>query len=208
MESFSEALIREPHLIAEVIADRREREIDQHDEIWDGVYFIPPFTDDQHSELVASLVGIFWHLRDVQPGTHVYPGINVSDRAADWLQNVRVPDLAVYLPDTPAINHHTHWQGGPSLAVEIVTPGDRTREKLDFYAKVGTRELLILDRDPWAVELYVLKRRKLRLVGSSTLDDPVTLESSVLPLSFRLMAGKTRPFVDVRRRDGDDRWRV
>jgi len=46
--------------------------------------------------------------------------------------------------------------GGPDFAVEILNPGDRTPEKLPFYASVNVRELLVVDRDPWSLELFRL----------------------------------------------------
>jgi len=32
--------------------------------------------------------------------------------------------------------------------------GDKTLEKLDFYAAVGTQELLVIDRHPWKLTMY------------------------------------------------------
>jgi Uma2 family endonuclease len=138
----------------------------------------------------------------------VFLGVNVSDRVEGWRENYRVPDVALYLPDNPAQDCDTHWSGGPDLGVEILSEGDRGRDKLDFYGKVNTRELMIIDRDPWALELNVLKRKKLRLTGRSTPDDPVWLESTVLPVAYRLIAGTPRPVIEVRNTDTDQVWRV
>ncbi|MCH7988662.1 MAG: Uma2 family endonuclease [Planctomycetes bacterium] len=110
-------------------------------------------------------------------------------------------DVAVYLNDT-------HWYGGPDFAVEIISPNDRAREKLEFYAKVNTRELLIVDRDPWALELYRLQDKKLVLAGKSTLDDAAVLSSEVVPLSWQLVAGDKRPKIEVTHADGKQSWTV
>jgi Uma2 family endonuclease len=98
--------------------------------------------------------------------------------------------------------------GGPDLAIEILSEGDLARSKLDFYAKVNTRELLILDRDDWALELYRLIDGRLDLVGNSTPDRPEILSSQVLPLTFRLVPGQGRPTLELCRHDGAQVWQI
>lgn len=201
-------VICDSELSRELIDERKRLGLDGHDEVWDGVYVMSPLADDEHQEIVGNLIGM---LSDfvVKPGLgKMRPGVNISDRPKDWRKNYRVPDAVVFLPGNTALNKGSHWLGGPDWAAEIVSPGDRSRDKLDFYAKVGTRELLLIDRDPWALELYQLKRRKLRLVGTSTPEAGETLASVVLPLSFRRIVGKTRPSVEVAERGGDRKWLV
>ena len=91
--------------------------------------------------------------------------------------------------------------------MEIVSPGDRTCEKLDFHAQVGTGELLVICRNPWKLELYRRADGEMRLVGQSTLDQPEVLQSEVIPLSFRLIPGDVRPRIEVVHRD-NGRWEV
>ena len=52
----------------------------------------------------------------------------------------------------------TFWYGGPDFAVEVISPFDRSRKKFEFYARVGVRELLLVNRKPWSLELYRLDR--------------------------------------------------
>jgi Uma2 family endonuclease len=134
---------------------------------------------------------------DRSRGDRVYPRINLTDRDVHWMSNYREPDLAVYLATNPAKNRGSHWVGGPDLAVEIVSPGEDPRAKLDFYAKVQTRELLIVDRDPWKLELYRLETGKLVSVGKSVEASGGILLSDVLPLSFELQEGVTRPTIRI-----------
>ena len=82
----------------------------------------------------------------------------MSDREEGWKENYRIPDMVFYSESNPAKACVTHLCGGPDFALEVVSPGDRSREKLGFYASVGTREVLLLDRKPWSLELF-------RLVG-------------------------------------------
>jgi len=123
----------------------------------------------------------------------VFPGVNLSDRAEGWKQNFREPDVAVFLKNTKAINHDTHWQGAADFLVEIISPGERTRDKIPFYGRIGVVELLIVDRDPWTLELYRHQDGQLVKVGQSTLESPEILSSEVVGLSFQLQSGETRP---------------
>ena len=76
----------------------------------------------------------------------VFPGATSAIAPTNWTKNYRCPDVAVFLPGNPAEDRETHWLGGPDFAVEIVSRDDRSRKKFDFYAKVGVRELLLVDR--------------------------------------------------------------
>lgn len=100
------------------------------------------------------------------------------------------------------------WYGGPDVGIGIISPDDQTREKRDFYAKVNTRELLIVDRDPRALEFSWLSDGQLRPVGKSTLDSPDVLASDVVPLSFQWRPGDVRPTIEVRHSDGVQNWSI
>lgn len=202
------AVINDPYLQEQIIADRRARGIDHYDEVWEGVYMMAPIAGDEHQDFVGSLTTVFEIVIGWTGMGKVRPGVNVSDRRDDWTQNYRVPDVAVFLNDTQAELCGAFWYGGPDFAVEITSPGDRTREKFDFYAKVNTRELMIVERDPWTLELYRLKAGALQPAGKSTLDEPAVLSSNILPLSFQLLAGERRPQIAVTHADGQQRWTV
>jgi hypothetical protein len=75
----------------------------------------------------------------------------------------RVPDAGwgpdipngVYLPSMPVI-------------LEIVSPGDDTFEKFDFYADHGVEEIIVVDRVAQTVEIWVRSFRIYRPVDRST----------------------------------------
>ena len=96
------------------------------------------------------------------------PGINLSDRADDWEHNYRCPDVAVFLPGNLAEKFEAHYRGPADFLVEIVSPHDNTREKIPFYSALGVRELLIIDRYPWSLELYRHNGKELVLAGQSS----------------------------------------
>ena len=91
----------------------------------------------------------------------------------------------------------THWLGGPDFAVEILSPGDPAREKLDFYAKVNVRELLIIDRSPWQLDLYRLAEASARLGRHVDAGRARRSRPEVLPLMFRLVPDEPRPTIEV-----------
>jgi Uma2 family endonuclease len=182
-----QVLIRDTELSHLLRAERALKGINQWDEVWDGIYVIPPTRDDEHQAIQARLVtaldlAVGWS----GPG-QVRAGVNVSDRIENWTHNYRCPDVAVFMQETGAQNCDSFWFGGPDFAVEIVTPEDSSRNKLGFYASVGVREFLIIDRAPWQLELYRLEAGRLVPAGTSVAASPEILHSQIVPLSFQLL---------------------
>jgi Uma2 family endonuclease len=185
---------------------REASDADRFDEVWDGVYIVSPNPNIEHQGLGSTLCTILTIAVQWANLGQLFQGVNVSDRSDNWKQNYRVPDLAVFLNSNRALDRGTHWLGGPDFVVEIISAGDRSRQKLAFYASLGVREVLLIDRDPWHLELYRLEETGLNLAGQNVVDDPSHLVSQVLPLSFRLAAGADRPHVEVIHADGIQRW--
>jgi Uma2 family endonuclease len=200
--------ILDPSEMRQIIRRRRSNGADRYDEVWDGVYIMSPLADIEHQELATLLSAVLVQAIGGRDRGTVLAGTNVSDREKTWKRNFRCPDVAVFLPGNSAANHKTHWCGGPDFAVEITSPRDRSRKKGAFYAKVGTRELLVIDRKPWSLELYRSDGTSLNLVGESSPDQSVELASTVLPLNFRMIAGEPRPRVEVSRSDRKQTWIV
>jgi Uma2 family endonuclease len=198
-------LITDRNLEEQIRAQRAEWDVDRFDEVWDGMYLMNPIPNTEHMQLVGNLVWAFKTALVSSPAI-IHPGINISDRADDCTKNYRSPDVAVVLPGGIARERKAYYLGGPDFVVEIIGPHDRSREKLSFYAQAGVRELLLVDRDPWGLELYRLGDGKMELVGQSRLEQPEVLQGTVLPLTFRLVPGETRPGIDVRHTDGVQAW--
>jgi Uma2 family endonuclease len=189
-------------------AERAASGADRFDEVWEGVYMMAPLANNEHQHLIAQLT---WAINNALGPGHaavVLPGANVSDHEDDWTQNYRCPDVVVVLPGSRARDCGTHWFGGPDFAAEITSPGDRSRDKLAFYASIGVRELLLIDRRPWRIELHRLDGSTFNLAGHSDLSTGRVLKSDVLPLSFRLISGSPRPQIEVTHNDGVQRWLV
>jgi Uma2 family endonuclease len=199
-------LIPDVNVSARMIEDRRARGIDHHDEVWEGVYVMSPLANNEHQRLTTLLAAIFVEVIDRSELGQSFAGVNLTDQQDNWLRNYRCPDVVVFLKGNPAQNRGTHWIGGPDLVIEIVSPYDRTREKVDFYEAVGARELLIIDRDPWQLELLRRADGKLRSVGVSTLEQPGSLASEATGLAFNLAPADDRPEIVVTHIGDGRRW--
>lgn len=192
----------------QLIRDRRERNIDQFDEVWDGVYIVSPIADNEHQFVAGKLHGAIDQALSPMPGIKVYPPINVTDRTEKWKKNYRCPDAAVFLPGNQAFDKGTHWLGGPDFVVEVLGRYDRSRKKLDFYAGIGVRELLLVDRKPWSLELYRLIDAHLLQVGKIGADRGQNLASEVLPISFRMLPAEPRPTIEITRTSDARTWLI
>lgn len=201
-------IVADPDVQSEMIAARKASGLDLRDEVWEGNYVIMPIANDEHQDIVGQLTTVLMAVVQWKGLGLVRPGVNVSDRAEDWRQNYRCPDVVVYLEGTAAQNHGSFWRGGPDLAIEIVSEGDRSREKIGFYAEVKTREVLMIDRDPWTLELYRLTNGKMEQTGHSDLENTAILASEVVPLSWKLVPGKARPHIEITHTDGQQQWTV
>ena len=202
-------MVLDAELKDRLIAERQASGADRFDEVWEGVYMVAPLANNEHTDLQAGLVGAIRNALGWGTPARVQPGANVSDREEDWTHDYRCPDVVVVLSGSRARDCGTHWFGGPDFAVEIASTGDRSREKFEFYTEVGLRELVLLDRQPWQLELYRLSADgHFELVGRSDPAGSAVVKSEVLPVSLRLVAGPTRPQIEVVHHDGVQRWLV
>ncbi|MEM8866383.1 MAG: Uma2 family endonuclease [Planctomycetota bacterium] len=191
----------------ELLKLRRDQELDRFDEVWEGMYVMHALPNDEHQQIVnrLSLALTLW-IEDTGLG-QVRPGVNLASDASNWEHDYRCPDVVVFLNDSPSECHGAFWTGGPDLAVEILSPRDQTPSKIDFYTKVGVRELLIIDRDPWRLELRRLDAGALPVVAvGETGGEPI--ESESLPITLQLAPGEQRPQIVVRHTQSDQSWVV
>ena len=196
-ERIMASLIVPPQTLKRWIRRRRRSGLDRYDEVWDGVYVMSPIANIEHQGIGTQLSSAFIQALPESAKRRVLAGANVSDRGRGWTKNYRVPDVVVYLPDNPAIFHEAYAQGGPDFAVEVISKGDRSRDKFDFYKKVGVRELLLVDRYPWRLELFRNTGTEWIDAGSLSSGDSGRIVSEVLPVSFRLIEVNTGPKIEV-----------
>jgi Uma2 family endonuclease len=191
----------------QLIAERRRTGADRYDEVWDGEYVVSPLANLEHQDLAGALVAIFRQIVGFGPDVFCQPGANVSDQEVHWTKNFRCPDVVVALPGCRAQRRDTHWYGGPDLVVEIVSEGDASYEKLAFYEQIGVREVLIVDRDPWQLELHRLHDDgTLALAGRVALDSSEPVTSHVLDADLSLITSGERPTIRVVHRPTGQKW--
>jgi Uma2 family endonuclease len=195
-------LIEDAGLCDALIQERKQKGIDLYDEVWEGMYVMPSMPNNAHQKLLDDLGDIYTEVVKRGKMGNKYQGVNVSDRQRGWEYNYRVPDLAIVLKNSRAVDCNTHFCGGPDFLVEIQSPGDDTEEKVPFYGQIGVRELLIIHRDKRTLRLLRLEGGELVLVQPTLLDGKEWLVSSVLPLAFRRTVSKGKPRTQVRRTDG------
>lgn len=203
-----DTLIVDPRISARLIEERRARGANHFDEVWQGVYVMAPAPNDEHQDLTGGFTEVLRIAVDRRGLGKTRPGINLTSFPDEWEIDYRVPDVAVFLKDAPAVCHGTFWSGPPDFLVEIVSPWDKTSEKLAFYSKVGTRELLVVNRDPWQLNLYRRQGDVLSLVVAITPGEAAAICSEVLPLEFRLLPGDPRPTIEITAADPPRQWIV
>lgn len=162
---------------------------------------MPPMANNEHQRIVGDIYSVL--TGTVGEFGTVLPGANVSDQEEDWEKNYRCPDVLFIAADGRAVDRGTYWFGGPDFVVEVMSPGDDTMAKLPFYAGVGVREVLVVERDTRVPTLYRLGRNRLTAVRPSEIDGEPHLVSAVVPLAFRAVESKKHgPRLEVRRTTG------
>ena len=70
---------------------------------------------------------------------------------------IRIPDLSFIAEGREAIVQEDGTRGGgPDGVIEIRSPHDETYDKLPFFAAIGTREVVVIDRDTKRTEIFPL----------------------------------------------------
>lgn len=153
-----------PHWLAE----RRNTDASQWDEMWDGVLHMCPVPTTSHNNLAYDLRD---HLkrRWAKPfGNRVYGETNLTtpDDEPQWVKNYRIPDLVLLDPPRFGIDKNEYLAGAPLVVVEIRSPDDESYEKLPFYAGLGVPEVWVIDRDSKMPEVRVLAAGAYALVAA------------------------------------------
>ncbi len=187
------ALINDPDLLRTVLRRRRADGHDRYDEVWNGVHVLQAMPNSEHQLLVLRMSFVLETLIGDVGWGRVLPGANVSDRKTGWKKNYRCPDVLVFWNDNPAVDRGEYWLGGPDLAIEILSPRDRARRRLPFYAQIGTREVLLVDRHPWQLELYRFDNGQMHLCATSTADNGIAIETLTAPVRWSLRHSVRRP---------------
>ena len=197
-------LILDPDRVAQLYRLWPGLDDERTTEVWEGVTVLTPKADAEHREVVGGLSALFDTLFRAKLVGAASASATLANRTPDWKSNYCNPDAVVFLTGNPVVNHETHWAGGPDLVVEVISPGETPSAKFAFYAAVGTKELLIVHRQPWKLELFTLTDGQLTLAGSS----PTVCTSVGLGLTFQLVEGTPRPRIAVSHPATGGAWSV
>jgi Uma2 family endonuclease len=139
-----------------VLAERRRKGHDRFDEVWEGVLHMVPAPSDGHQRFGGDLYLTLGPIAKAKGLVATYETAIHRPGAVD--RDYRQPDLIFSLPS----QRTKRGVVGPcELAVEILSPGDETYDKIPFYASVGVRELLVVHPETRVFELFSLKRGRL-----------------------------------------------
>jgi Uma2 family endonuclease len=171
------------HVTDAELAGRRLRGLDRWDELWDGVLHMTPAPSLEHQRILDEIIMFLGrHLTSAGRGT-LRSGVNVFRESADY----RIPDLTFVAVGREQLFHQDGVRGGgPDAVIEIRSPEDESYDKLPFFAALGTREVIVIDRDTKRPEIY-------RLAGSQFValqpDSSGWLVAETMSVRFRAVAG-------------------
>ena len=177
----------------EFLAERHRLGHDKRDELWEGVlHMVPPGTSVHGT--VADEIAFALHPIAKRRGLLARTGhTGVFNPTVD--RSYRVPDAIVARPD------HLSERGleGAEIVVEVLSPNDESRKKFDFYARVGVREVWLVEPKTREAEVYALRDGRY---------DPVPFiggiaTSSVLGITLEIVDGPL-----LRLRDGAESYDI
>ena len=144
------------HVSDEELARRRLTGIDRFDEMWEGVLHMAPAPLYEHQRIVAVLLVFLRPLCQRHGRGVVSTQINVFNEASSS-PDYRIPDLTfVSSGREHVIARDGVRTGGPDVVIEVRSSEDETYDKLPFFARIGVREVIVVQRDTKDVEVYRL----------------------------------------------------
>jgi Uma2 family endonuclease len=138
------------------LARRRRIGLDRWDEMWEGVLHVPPAPNYEHQRMLDRLIVVLGPLLEETGRGTLRSGINVFHETSGT-ENYRIPDLTFVARGREHVIAEDGIRGGPPDAViEVRSPDDETYDKLPFFADLGVLEVIVIDRDTKASEIYQL----------------------------------------------------
>jgi Uma2 family endonuclease len=166
----------------ELLEDRRRKGLDKRDEVWAGVLHMVPPPEIPHNTIHRDLFLVLNRIA-TRLGLQARFECGLFNPRVKGDKDFRVPDLVVA---SPHVTSKRGVEGKATLVVEVLSPGDESRAKLPFYAKVGVREVWLVDPETRTVEVLVL--RDLRLVPARPRDG--VIRSPAMEVELSTVKGK------------------
>jgi Uma2 family endonuclease len=169
------------HVSEEELAHRRLTGIDRFDEMWEGILHMAPAPAYEHQRIVTGLLMFLGRLCESDGRGTLTVQINVFGDTAVPSQDYRIPDLTFVAAGREQVLAADGARGGPDAVIEVRSPGDETYDKLPFFARLGVREVIVIDRDSKRTEIYRLAGTQYVAVAP---DERGGLRSEVLAVRF------------------------
>jgi Uma2 family endonuclease len=148
-------------------------------EIHDGELSVTPAPSFQHQIILTNLLRVlFQQVPTVAPGMVLPAPLDVILADAPVETTIVQPDILYVAPDRMAMTSRRGIEGGPTLAVEILSPSTRTIDRVTkraLYARYAVPHLWLVDPDARTLEAFSLEAGRYVLAVSATGSDPVDL---------------------------------
>jgi len=175
----------------EFLEERRRLGHDKRDELWEGVLHMVPPGSFVHGSISVAILVALTPIAKRRGLLALSSEIGVFNPEVD--KSYRIPDVSVGRPE------HASERGfeGAELVIEVLSPNDESRKKFDFYARVGVREVWIVDPKTRATELHALRADGSGYEPIPFVDGIAT--SGVLGITLEIVEGPV-----LRLRDGSE----
>ena len=125
-----------PPELEALLERRRQAGVDRLDEVWQGVRHIVPGPSIEHADISQQLAVLLDGPARAAGLPPTMSEFNLGESEHDF----RVPDGGLHRPGASGV-----WQATAAAVVEILSPGDESRQKLPFYADHDVDEVLLVD---------------------------------------------------------------
>ena len=148
-------------------------------EIHDGELCVTPAPSLEHQIISARLSFQLMKWLETRPGgLLLYAPLDVilADRPDET--SIVQPDILYIASDRMALTSPRGMEGGPTLAVEILSPSTRRIDRVTktrLYARYGVPFLWLVDPDAQSVEAFVLEGQRYVLALAAAGAEPVDL---------------------------------
>jgi len=132
-----------PPELAALIERRHATGADLYDEIWDGDYHMVPGPHTRHANVQGQLLALL-HEPATQAGLGVFGPFNLGEPG-----NFRVPDGGICRTAVDKV-----YAATADLVLEVLSPGDETYDKFEFYHAHHVAWILVAEPDSHRVRLF------------------------------------------------------
>jgi hypothetical protein len=165
-----------------------------------------PDPDDQRLRIQLFFVEVFQTCFEFKELGKVTPAPTLGGRLLELGSSVPRPILAYHSATNTTPDRGPAPHDAPDFLLELDMKTEELGKTLALYASIGTKEVLLIERDPWKFERYDIKRGRLRMTGVAYPGHTYALGSEVLPLTFALLRGRPRPKIRVTNVETGQQW--